>query len=97
MLAKALPPKQEYVLKVRLSGIQDKLYIRYLKNKGINRYMASDLFSTFAALAKVRVSWLVCKCCRDSCRGGDIPPNMESLPPSKLPLKDNCVGWAPTG
>ena len=58
MLAKALPPKQEYVLKVRLSGVQDKLYVRYLKNKEIKCYVATDLFSTYAALAKVRV-WLV--------------------------------------
>ena len=57
MLAKALPPKQEYVLKVRLSGVQDKLYVRYLKNKEIKCYVATDLFSTYAALAKVRV-WL---------------------------------------
>jgi SNF2 family DNA or RNA helicase len=53
VLAKALPPKQEYVLKVRLSGVQDKLYLRYLEKKETTHYLASDLFSTFAALAKV--------------------------------------------
>ena len=53
MLAKALPPKQEYVLKVRLSGLQDNLYRMYLEKKGTSQYVPSDLFSTYAALAKV--------------------------------------------
>lgn len=53
VLAKALPPKQEYVLKVRLSEVQDNLYVRYLKHKEIKCYVATDLFSTYAALAKV--------------------------------------------
>ena len=52
MLAKVLPPKQEYVLKIRLSDVQDKLYRSFLEEKR-GRYCASDLFSTYAALAKV--------------------------------------------
>lgn len=51
-----LPPKQEYVLNIRLSGVQDQLYRRYLEKGRGCAFQASDLFSTFSTMAKV--SWL---------------------------------------
>lgn len=54
MLAKVLPPKREYVLNIRLSGVQDALYQRFLSYKSQSAmYQATDLFSTFSMLAKV--------------------------------------------
>ena len=53
MLAKVLPPKQEYVLNIRLSGVQGALYQRFLSYKRQGMYQATDLFSTFSMLAKV--------------------------------------------
>ena len=52
VLAEFLPPKQEYVLSIRLSPLQDKLYRRYIDHES-GYHTASDLFSTFANLSKV--------------------------------------------
>ena len=52
VLAECLPPKQEYVLNIRLSPVQDQLYRRFL-DKESGYHTASDLFSTFANLLKV--------------------------------------------
>lgn len=71
ILAKALPPKQEYVLNIRFSSLQDQLYSKYLKDNNMGRrpsysryrrrrtkgqYEASDLFSAFSNLMKVSIS-----------------------------------------
>ena len=54
VLAEHLPPKQEYVLNIRLSPVQDQLYRRYLeKTRGV--FLSSDLFSTYHSLSKVTV------------------------------------------
>lgn len=53
VLAEQLPPKQEYVLNIRQSPIQDKLYRRFLEQtRGV--FLPSDLFSTYHTLSKVR-------------------------------------------
>jgi transcriptional regulator ATRX len=52
VLARFLPPKQEFVISIRLSSVQEKLYRRYL-DKSSNQHTASDLFSTFSSLQKV--------------------------------------------
>ena len=52
VLARFLPPKQEFVLSIRLSPVQEKLYTRYLGNPS-GQHTASDLFSTFSNLQKV--------------------------------------------
>lgn len=52
VLAECLPPKQEYVLAIRLSPIQDQLYRLYLEHTR-GYHTASDLFSTFATLLKI--------------------------------------------
>lgn len=59
VLAEHLPPKQEYVLNIRLSPVQDQLYRRYLeKTRGI--FLSSDLFSTYHSLSKVTVNYYKC-------------------------------------
>jgi len=52
VLAECLPPKQEYVLNIRLSPLQDQLYRRFL-DKESGYHTASDLFSTFSNMQKV--------------------------------------------
>ena len=59
VLADQLPPKQEYVLAIRMSPIQDQLYRRFLeKTRGV--FLPSDLFSTYHALSKVCMYMCTC-------------------------------------
>ena len=51
VLAECLPPKQEYVVSIRMSPLQDCLYRKFL-DEGRTRELA-DLFSTFSSLLKV--------------------------------------------
>ena len=52
VLAECLPPKQEYVLAIRLSPIQDQLYRHFLEH-GTGMHTQQDIFSTFANFSKV--------------------------------------------
>ena len=62
VLARFLPPKQEFVLFIRLSSVQEGLYTHYL-SKSSDKHSASDLFSTFSNLQKVQpVCVCVCVC-----------------------------------